>query len=74
MACGREIDDGKPPMKQHDAGIQIDPAAVIVGPAVPQAAAHGAGDIAELASRTRRPTRDESSNTAHGAELVATLL
>ena len=52
-------------MNQSNAGLRVDPHAVIVRPAVPQAAVHRTGNIAELLRSALRPACNKARDTAH---------
>ena len=65
MAGGRQIDDRQPAMDQSNAGLPINPHAVVVRPAVPHGFAHRSGDIVDRPRRALRPACNKARDTAH---------
>src|SRR6185437_605093 len=52
-------------MNQGNAGVPIDPHAVVVRPAVPHGFAHRSGYIADRPRRVLRPACNKARDTAH---------
>ena len=65
VAGGRQVDDRQPPVAERDPRLGIAPQALVVGPAMRQAAGHGADQ--RLA---RPPAAPNSRDPAHESEVT----
>ena len=62
---GRKIDDGKPAVDERDAGICVDPHAIVVRSAMLQRRVHRCGNVVKIVRRRARQTGQKPCNAAH---------
>src|SRR5262249_31223 len=65
MAGRGEVNDGQPAVCQSGAGLWVDPDALVIRAAMPQASVHVADNIAELQSRGLRASHDKAGDATH---------